>query len=143
MVQSVTKKTMRRRYDFCYDFTAGARIVPKNCPLDRKEKRASSISCTISWQRGGGVKLGSVAAAPSLTAWWRCLAWQRACTATRMAAPAATNAVLPLRAATVAMKTPAATAMVGAQTIKNVKRYLINHLISTMLSGQCFVFLFR
>ena len=24
----------------------------------------------------------------------------------------------------------------------NVKRYLINHLISTMLSGQCFVFLF-
>jgi hypothetical protein len=25
----------------------------------------------------------------------------------------------------------------------NVKHYLINHLISTMLSGQCFVFLFR
>ena len=25
----------------------------------------------------------------------------------------------------------------------NIKRYLINHLISTMLSGQCFVFLFR
>jgi hypothetical protein len=29
----------------------------------------------------------------------------------------------------------------GAQ--KTLKRYLINHLISTMLSGQCFVFLFR
>ncbi len=26
---------------------------------------------------------------------------------------------------------------------ENVKRYLINHLISTILSGQCFVFLFR
>jgi hypothetical protein len=28
------------------------------------------------------------------------------------------------------------------QRWQNVKRYLINHLISTMLSGQCFVFLF-
>ncbi len=36
-----------------------------------------------------------------------------------MAAPAATNAVLPPRAAAVAMKTPAATAMTGAQTINN------------------------
>ena len=36
-----------------------------------------------------------------------------------MAVPAATNAVLPLRATTVAMKTLAATAMAGAQTINN------------------------
>jgi hypothetical protein len=36
-----------------------------------------------------------------------------------MAAPAATNAVLPPRTATVAMKTLAATAMAGAQTINN------------------------
>jgi hypothetical protein len=44
-------------------------------------------------------------------------AWQRSCTARRhwgMAAPVATNAVLPPRAAAVAMKTPA-TAMAGAQ----------------------------
>jgi len=34
-------------------------------------------------------------------------------------APAATNAVLPPRAAAVAMKTPVASAMVGAQTINN------------------------
>ena len=33
--------------------------------------------------------------------------------------PAATNTVLPPRAAAVAMKTPVATAMVGAQTINN------------------------
>jgi hypothetical protein len=36
-----------------------------------------------------------------------------------MAAPAATNAVLPPLATTVAMKTPAATAITGAQTINN------------------------
>ena len=65
------------------------------------------------WQRGGGAKLDSVAAA---------LGWQRGCTARRhrgMAAPAATNAVLPPRAATVAMKTPGGTAMAGAQTMNN------------------------
>jgi hypothetical protein len=36
-----------------------------------------------------------------------------------MVAPAATNAVLPPRAAAVAMKTPAVTAIAGAQTINN------------------------
>jgi hypothetical protein len=36
-----------------------------------------------------------------------------------MAAPAATNAVLPPVAAAVAMKTQTATAMAGAQTINN------------------------
>ena len=36
-----------------------------------------------------------------------------------IASPAATNAVLPLRAAAVVMKTPAATAMTEAQTINN------------------------
>jgi hypothetical protein len=40
----------------------------KNRPTDRKETRASLLSCTISWQRGGGAKLDSAAAAPSLTA---------------------------------------------------------------------------
>jgi hypothetical protein len=29
------------------------------------------------------------------------------------------------------------------KNVKTLKRYLINHLISRMLSGQCFVFLFR
>ena len=46
------------------------------------------------------------------------MAWQRGCTAWRhrgMAAPATTNAVLPPRAVAVGMKTPAASAMVGAQ----------------------------
>ena len=36
-----------------------------------------------------------------------------------MAAPATTNPVLPPLAATMAMKTPAVTAMAGAQTINN------------------------
>jgi hypothetical protein len=53
---------------FWYDFMAGARILPKNHPIDRKEKRASLLSSTISWQRGGGVKLGSAAAALGLAA---------------------------------------------------------------------------
>ena len=56
------------------------------------------------WQRGGGVWLGGAAAA-----------WPH----WGMTVPAATNAVLPLRAAAVAMKTPAVTAMTGAQTINN------------------------
>jgi hypothetical protein len=69
------------------------------------------------WQRGGGVKLVSAAAASSLAAGLRIAAsllhhWD-------MAALAATNAVLPPRAAAVVMKTPAATAMAGAQTINN------------------------
>ena len=38
-----------------------------------------------------------------------------------MAAAAATTAVLPLRATTVAMKTPVATAMGGAQTTINIQ----------------------
>ena len=62
--------------------------------------------------------LGSAAAVPSLTAWRQCLAWQCGCTARRhwgMAVPAATNAMLPPRAATVVMKTPVATAVAGAQ----------------------------
>jgi hypothetical protein len=101
---------------------AGAQIVPKNRRTDRKEKRARLLSCTIYWQRGGGVKLGSAAAVPSLTARRRRSAWQCGCTARRhrgMAAPATTNALLPPRAAAVAMKTPAATVIVGAQTINN------------------------
>ena len=56
------------------------------------------------WHCGGGVWLGSAAAA-------RCH-WG-------IAAPATTTAMLPPRAAAVAMKTPAATAMAGAQTINN------------------------
>jgi hypothetical protein len=48
------------------------------------------------WQRGGGVKLDSAMAAFGLVA---------------------TNAVLPPRTARVVMKTPAAIAMAGAQTI--------------------------
>ncbi len=102
---------------FWYNFMVGARIVPKNCPIDRNEK-TSLLSCTISWQRGGSVKLGSAAGAPSLTARLRRLAWQHGCTARHhqgMAAPATTNTVLPPRAATVVMKTPVATAMAGAQ----------------------------
>jgi hypothetical protein len=98
------------------------KIVPKNRPTTRKEKRASSLSCTIYWQRGGGVKLGSAAAVPSLTARQRRSAWQHGCTARRhrgIPAPAATNAVLPPRAVAVTMKTPAVTAIVGAQTINN------------------------
>jgi len=74
------------------------------------------------WQHGGGVKLGSAATASSLTARWQRQAWQRGCALLRhsdMAAPAATNAVLPPCAAAAAMKTPAATVMAGAQTINN------------------------
>jgi hypothetical protein len=100
---------------------AGARIVPKIALLTER-KKASSLSCTISRQHGGGVKLGSTVAAPSLTARQRCSAWQRGCTAQRqrgMVAPATTNTVLPPHATVVAMKTPAATAMAGAQTINN------------------------
>ncbi len=66
--------------------------------------------------------IGSAAAASSLAARRGRSAWQRGCTARRhwgMAAPAATNAVLPPRAAAVAMKTSAATAIAGAQTINN------------------------
>ena len=67
------------------------------------------------WQRRQAY---NAAAATSLTARRQRLAWQHGCTAQShqdMAAPAATKAVLPSRAATVAMKTPVATAMVGAQ----------------------------
>jgi len=78
------------------------------------------------WQQGGGgggsnVQLGSAAAASSLAAWRRrCIAaslghvrhWD-------MVTQAATNAMLPPHAATVAKKTPAATATAGAQTINN------------------------
>jgi hypothetical protein len=28
-----------------YDFVAGAQIVPKNCPLDKKEKREECVLC--------------------------------------------------------------------------------------------------
>ena len=51
---------------FWYDFMAGAQIVPKNRPTDRKEKRASSLSCTISRQRSGGAKRDSAVAALGL-----------------------------------------------------------------------------
>jgi hypothetical protein len=107
---------------FWYNFMVGAQIVPKNRPTDRKEIRARLLSCTISWQHGGGVKLGSAALAPSLTARRRRSAWQRGCTARRhrgMAAPAATNAMLPSCAAAVAIKTPEATVIAVAQTINN------------------------
>jgi len=60
------------------------------------------------WQRGGGVKLGSGAAHCCVIA-----------ASLGHGALAATNAVLPPRAAAVVMKTPAATAMAGAQTINN------------------------
>jgi len=75
------------------------------------------------WQRGGSVKISIAAVVASNLAVrrWRS-AWLHGCASLRhrdMAAPAATNAVLPPRAAVVAMKTPAATAMVGAQIINN------------------------
>jgi hypothetical protein len=47
---------------------AGAEIVQKNRPTNRKEKRARSLSCTIFWQRGGGAKLDSAVAALGLAA---------------------------------------------------------------------------
>ena len=56
------------------------------------------------WQRNGGVRLGSTAAVRRHQG---------------MAAPAATNAVLPPHVAAVAIKTPTATAMARAQTINN------------------------
>ena len=79
------------------------------------------------WQRqcSSNVQLSSATVVLSLAAQRRHLAWQcgrRAAAARRhwgMATQATTNAVLQPRTAVVAMKTPAATAMVGAQTINN------------------------
>ena len=75
------------------------------------------------WQRGGNVQLGSAAAASSLASGLHNAAsllhhWD-------MAALAATNAVLPPCAASVVMKTPAATAMTGACYENRVLWYLL------------------
>ena len=39
-----------------YDFMAGARIVPKNRPLDRKEKREEEPLCTDVRESGDRLK---------------------------------------------------------------------------------------
>ncbi len=98
------------------------KLYKKITRLTERKKEQACFQYTISWQRSGGIKLGSAAVALSLTAQRQRLAWQGSCTARcdqGMVAPAANSAVLPLHAATVAMKTPAGTAIAGAQTINN------------------------
>jgi hypothetical protein len=109
---------VRKRYDFLVRFHGRSSNLTKKLPHLQKGKKSKLDFSTISWQRSGNVKLGSAAAVPSLTARRRRLDWQRGCTARchwGMAASAATNAVLPPRAAAMAMKTLAATAMAGVQ----------------------------
>ena len=75
----------------------------------------------------------------SSTRWMDCLQTDGPSHFLRHNAPVAS----PAGRALLAMSTPPPSCTATATaTAKNVKRYLINHLLSTILGGQCFVFLF-